>query len=465
MLTANIYARANECKKSRADQTVGIARQAYRSTPQPGLGAMYDPKDPDTWRSIGDDEAEPSMVDGEEAKEGGGLGLTLGDPEPSTAAERAPATGRADTANGDNMPPPIPTTYDENPLRDWYIGPRPLDNTQRIRRGPAVFERPVEEEDDEDEQDNGDVVDENGASGVNDVDRPAGTADTAVPSNAAAAAVNGITADETPEDDSESLYSQEPATPTLIRAEIPPSPTAPDPEDEIDTAQAAEDDAAADKAEKKAKRKKRQSEPAPPAVEKEDKRPEKKQKRVSEPAPKDASAVGAEVKGKGRGGKAKEVASALTMSVAPVGGGAEKGKGKAKQQEAEVTPAAKSRKRKSAAADLVRADTAAITPNSKAAKSAKGNIKQEPEVNGTIPAASSGGAAKQPKKRKPRPSKANVNAANLEEGSSPAGVDAPTPGSSGGGAMGTPVKLKLNVGKSSDGAGSTAPSRPGSAVG
>lgn len=425
---------------------------------------MYDPKDPDTWRSIGDDEAEPSPVDGEEAKEGGGLGLTLGDPEPSSAAERASATGGADTANGDNLPPPVPTTYDESPLRDWYIGPRPLDNTQRIRRGPAVFERPVEEEDGEDEQDNGDVVDENGASGVNDVDRPAGIADTAVPSNAAAAAVNGITADETQEDDSESLYSQEPATPTLIRAEIPASPTAPDPEDETDTVQAAEDDAA-DKADKKAKRKKRQSEPAPPAVEKEDKRPEKKQKRVSEPAPKDASAVCAEVKGKGRAGKGKEAALPSVISVAPVGGGAEKGKGKAKQEEAEVTPAAKSRKRKSVAADLAHGDTAAITQNGKAGKSAKGKSKQEPEVNGTNAATSSGSAAKQPKKRKPRPSKAKVNAANLEEGASPAGLDAPTPVSSGGGAMSTPVKLKLNVGKSSDGAGSTAPSRPGSAVG
>lgn len=433
--------------------SVGIARQAYKTEPEPGLGAIWDPQKPETWRMGRDGLKDDNEVE-EESGPGStsGLGLMLGETGSSTAAAEAGLVNGTE-ANIDNLPPPLPTTYDENPLRGWYMGPRPLDGTQRMRRGPPLFERPAEETFDEDDEES----EEEEGWDTND-SAPAYPAETTAPHSAPAAKDAEL-------DDNESLYSQEPTTPTLVRAEIPPSPTAPNEEDDADQKAAAEAEAAAKAADKKAKRKKRQSEPAPTAIaitqalapgsshkgsdkadNGDDKRPDRKRARMSEPAPKETTV---ETKGKGKNTAGKAVQEV----------GANKGKGKEKQAAVTATVpesnavVKRSHKRKSDVAGIINGASAGGTP-SKSHKRDKGKGNADAVATtaaATAPSTSSSSKDKdqEREKKKPRTSRAKVKP---EEAPSPAfaadggGAADRTMGDGVAEVGGTPVKLKLNVG-------------------
>jgi hypothetical protein len=207
-------------------------------------------------------------------------------------------------------------------------------------------------------------------------------------------------------DDNESLYSQEPTTPTLVRAEIPPSPTAPNEEDDADQKAAAEAEAAAKAADKKAKRKKRQSEPAPTAI-------------------------------------------AITQALAP--GSSHKGSDKADNGD-DKRPDRK-RARMSEPAGIINGASAGGTP-SKSHKRDKGKGNADAVATtaaATAPSTSSSSKDKdqEREKKKPRTSRAKVKP---EEAPSPAfaadggGAADRTMGDGVAEVGGTPVKLKLNVG-------------------
>lgn len=97
--------------------SVLLGRQVYRPVPDPGLGAVTDIR-----KRIG---VPVSLI------------AALKNRTPSREAiQKEPS----------NEPPPLPTKYLEKPLWDWYLGPRPLDTNQPLRRQPPLRLRGTSED-------------------------------------------------------------------------------------------------------------------------------------------------------------------------------------------------------------------------------------------------------------------------------------------------------------------------------